>query len=42
MKKEYMNPIIEIIEFEVSDIVTTSTFDNEGIMDSENFDTWYS
>lgn len=38
MKKEFTNPIIEIVEFENVDIITTSdvSFDPEGIMSGDS------
>ncbi len=43
MKKEYTNPIIEIIEFTNEDIFTSSTvsFDPDGILSDGEYDNWF-
>ena len=40
MKKEYESPIIEIINFDKEDVITTSSFDPEGIL-GKNGDDWF-
>lgn len=42
MKKNFINPEIEIINFSIEDVVTTSTvFDPDGILGDETADNWY-
>ena len=42
MKKEYTQPIVEVIELNTEDIVTGSnTFDPLGLL-NEDSDSWYS
>jgi len=41
MKKEYNQPIIEVVKLDCEDVITTSTFDDDSILDG-NADTWFS
>lgn len=41
MKKEYNQPIIEVVELDSEDVITTSTFDDEGILGGDA-DPWFS
>ena len=40
MKKEYQNPVIEIIDFKNDDIIKTSSFDPDEFL-NQNGDPWY-
>lgn len=41
MKKEYTNPTIEVIEVNNEDVIVTSSYDPENILNSSS-DTWFS
>lgn len=40
MKKKFEKPVIEIIEINNDDVITTSTYDPCGIM-GDPYDNWY-
>lgn len=40
MKKEYMNPSVEITVFKNEDIITTSSFDPDNILNNNNKNDW--
>ena len=41
MKKTYEKPMIEIEKFDKEDIITTSSYDPNNILDNTNFDKWF-
>ena len=40
MKKEYQEPIIEVIELDKEDIIVTSQFDPDGLFNNDNKFNW--
>jgi len=41
MKKEYTNPTIELEEIELSDVISTSSYDPSNILDDPNASPWF-